>query len=186
MGYSLGMKYQQGFSLLEVIIAMMILIIMAVGATGYQLFATQKTIEAHYHTQALWIAKQALDQLSVSNVLQTQYLDNTTPFSLTGTASCPTNCQAASSGCTGAILKTYFENNLDCLVSHQPNNALIPGGTILITCAAQSGTTGSLAVSRECSVQVDWDIPMMKYRNNNNLSLGADKGRVELKSWTAL
>ena len=51
-----------GFTLLEVVIAALVLGILSVGSLGYQYHATRDARRAEAHTNAAWLAKMLLDQ----------------------------------------------------------------------------------------------------------------------------
>lgn len=163
------MTQQQGFSLIEVLASLLIVVIMAVGATGYQLFASQKTIESQYRTQAVWLANSVMGRLEINPNLAGQW--QAPKDTLSGEDSCIdiSNhvCTSSVGGCDAAALNTYDINDLTCVGENS-----LPGGKIYLSCGAIADD------QRDCAVNVVWDLPERKI---NKQELNDRFGRVEVK-----
>lgn len=161
------MTQQQGFTLIEVLVSLIIVTIMAVGATGYQMFASQKTTEAQYRTHAIWLAKNALDRLEVDSnmrVPNTEIALSTNDSNGNGINCAITTCTRAE-GCTADEFKSYNEADLQCASLQTYNNESVnglPGGTLNIACPAAG------ADSQTCTVTVAWVTPDMKLRTDKS------------------
>lgn len=166
-----------GFSLIEVMVAMMVLSIMVVGAASYQLFATQKALESQYRIQALWIARYMLDHLSSTTELRSLY-GTEDKFNLEISDSDKLDCQSLpcqdeSKACSLEEYQQRIKNQLLCLIEQQPYQSLMPKPSLSVHCKNTLLSTSASSLLNTCKVEVKWDTPINKVfinsQNNNSL-----------------
>lgn len=158
-------------------VAMMVLSIMVVGAAGYQLFATQKTLESHYRIQALWIARYMLDHLSSKSELRGLYsTERTLKLEYLIDLDCDLlSCESENQACNIREYQQRIENKLLCLIHQQPYQSLMPEGELSIQCENALPSTDANPILNKCQVEVHWDTPINKIlinkQGNNSLIL---------------
>ena len=148
----MSIKQQQGFSLLEVLISMLIITFGLLGIAGTQMLAINNTENARYQVIATSLAS------SLSAVMRGNYAYWSTPRTITitgvaaGTASqttltsfgtAPTYVDCASAVCSSSQMAFYDLRNHGLAVA----NAL-PAGTTSIACGSAIPTT--------CTVTLSW------------------------------
>jgi type IV pilus assembly protein PilV len=141
--------YQTGFTLIEVLIAVLVLSLGLLGIAGLQLQGTRHVYDSQLYTVALLQAQDMADRMraNLEGVRAGSYNN------LSGTPADP-GCIAA--GCTTAQLATFdlFRWNTD-------NTALLPSGAGDIACTDPAGAAlaaGTAAdIGSRCTITVRWD-----------------------------
>lgn len=117
-------KRQQGLSLLEVLIAILILAIGALGFAGLQMKALSTTNDANYRARAILLAQDAIERIQANPSQLEQYV-NASSWSSPG---------APGSSCTGASVcePTSMRAQDIAELAHSVSTA-IPNGQIVAT-----------------------------------------------------
>ncbi|TAN08364.1 MAG: type IV pilus modification protein PilV [Rhodanobacteraceae bacterium] len=113
---------QQGFSMLEVLIAVLVFSLGMIGLAGLLIFAIQSNHVAYLRTQATFLAHNMADRMGANpaGLWAGAYNGN---YPVTGTASCAT-------GCTPAQLATYDMQQWSTQLT-----TFLPAATGNITCS---------------------------------------------------
>lgn len=118
-------KAEQGISLIEVLISLLILSLGALGFAGLQLKGLQSTEDANYRAHATLIAQDAIERM-LSNPQQIPaYVNNSYPTGSLG-ATPPRACSA--SACSATAMATQDKNQLGWIAANS-----LPGGRITAT-----------------------------------------------------
>lgn len=128
---------QQGFGLVEILIALLVLSIGVLGYAGLQLQAISGTEGAHYRTQATAIADDLAERIAANPESEATYLDNTKWAAQKFPSAKPAgwdNCIAAA--CTSAQMAAN-----DILQISTQAAQLLPGGQV--SAAACAGSSAS-------------------------------------------
>lgn len=136
---------QQGFTLLEILIAVMVLSLGLLGVAGLQLSGTRHTYDAYLHSMALVQAQDMADRIR-ANI---EGMRNGEYNSISGTPDDP-GCIA--SGCTTAEIAVY-----DAHRWNTDNATLLPSGAGAVTCTDVNATTTTMDIGSSCTITVRWD-----------------------------
>ncbi|RDE24104.1 type IV pilus modification protein PilV [Motiliproteus coralliicola] len=151
---------QRGVSMMEVLIALVLLVTTLLGATALQITGLQTNRSAYYRTQASLLAYDIADRIRLNAVYATgdsdRYSISTSSMATPSSSSCATN----NSGCTAEQLRDidlreWAENFVDITgVGQDGSNyrSLIPGGAGVVTA---SGSSFSVSVSWQ---ELDWNV----------------------------
>lgn len=153
-------RYQSGVSMLEVLIAMVLLVTALLGATALQITGLHTNRSAYYRSQASVMAYDIADRIRLN---ASYALGDNDRYSLdTSSAALPsiTSCASTLNGCSEANLRTidileWSEHFIDVTgIGHDGNDyqAVLPGGVGEVTV---SGSTVSVQISWQ---EVDWNI----------------------------
>ncbi|MHB1215028.1 MAG: type IV pilus modification protein PilV [Thiobacillus sp.] len=127
------MKKQTGFTLLEVMVAMLVLSIGLLGLAGLMASSMRNNQSSYHRTQATWLAYDALDRLRANRVSA-----RAGGYSAAGTLGTPANCSATAP--TGTITAQD-----------------IGGWKNMIACALPEGD-GAIAVANDqVTVTIQWN-----------------------------
>lgn len=141
------MNKNAGFTLIEVLIAMLVLAVGLLGLAGLQATSLKNNLSAYNRGQATQLAYDLADRMR-ANVADAASYTNITPI---GTATVQSSCSSVSTTCTPAVMA---ENDL-----YQWNLAVtnaLPGGT------------GSIAVTSNIyTITITWDDDHDGNNNNN-------------------
>ncbi len=157
---------EQGFSLLEVLIAVVVLAVGLLGIGGLQVLSLKNNHSAHLRSQATYLAYDIIDSIRVNPDGLASYATVATDAPASHQS-----CETVSSNCTTAQLVTHDLNIWKCMLGAWDANAtcvtlgtrgLLPGGTGIVAISGndvtvtvtwiddQDGsTTTSLAVSTQ-------------------------------------
>ena len=116
-----GLQKQRGLTLIELLVAVLILSIGMLGIAGLQLGALKSNTNAFYASQGIWLAYDMADRMRANNVGVRANAYNGLDVDGTETA---VDC---SSGCTPGVLATY-----DAYVWGQ-KIATLPEGQVMVT-----------------------------------------------------
>jgi type IV pilus assembly protein PilV len=119
------MKRQQGFTLLEVLVAIVVLAVGLIGLVGLQTVSIKNNHTAYYRAIAIQQVYDMADRMraNLAGVREGDY------NSLTG-AGTNTN-----SGCTSSVCSAAALANTDLFQWNSNNGILLPGGTGSVACA---------------------------------------------------
>ena len=136
---------QRGFTLLEILIAVMVLSLGLLGIAGMQLSGTRHTYDAYLHSMALVQAQDMADRIRAN-------IEGMRDGDYNAISSTPADPGCAASGCTTAEMATYdaFRWNTD-------NAALLPSGAGAVTCTDVNATTTTMDIGSSCTITVRWD-----------------------------
>ncbi len=137
---------QQGFSLLEVLIAMFILAVGLLGAGALQMMGVQGSQDAFNRSQAIYMAYDIADRMRANPdaIIGTNAYDN---INSANAAPADPGCAAAVGGCTAAQMATLDVREWVQLVSPAAGIAALPGAT---------GTVVRTAGTDNFTVTVNW------------------------------
>ena len=110
---------QQGFTLLEVLIAVLVLSIGLIGLAGMQMLGVKNNHSATMRSQAVFLAQDISDRMRAN-------IANAGSYVVTGTPTCVALCDPAT-GCSGSGLATYD------VCTWRTAVAALPGGVGHIT-----------------------------------------------------
>ncbi|MDP5063898.1 MAG: type IV pilus modification protein PilV [Haliea sp.] len=96
---SVQRRYSQGFTLIEVLVALLVLTVGALGVIGVQLRSFEANRGALYRTQATSIATELLDQMRANRAALNSYLLTVSATQLSGIPTAP-DCATSNTGCT--------------------------------------------------------------------------------------
>ena len=139
---------QAGFSLIEVLIAMLVLSLGLLGIAGLQMQGTRYVYDAHLKSIALIQVQDMADRMRTNQpgVRAGDYSQ------VSGMAEDP-GCTAQAAGCTPAQLATY-----DQFVWNTANSALLPSGQGVVSCTdIDAATTTVMEIGSVCQLTVMWD-----------------------------
>tara|TARA_R110002167_G_scaffold17777_18_gene67596 strand:+ start:1385 stop:1954 length:570 start_codon:yes stop_codon:yes gene_type:complete len=151
---------QQGVSMIEVLIALVLLVTALLGATALQITGLQTNRSAYYRTQASLLAYDIADRIRLNATYASG--DNDRYSFNTASAATPTttSCGSSASGCSTQNLRDldireWSENFYDVTGIGQDNSAykaVLPNGSGRVTA---SGASFSVDVSWQ---ELDWNI----------------------------
>ncbi|MEH6650220.1 MAG: type IV pilus modification protein PilV [Motiliproteus sp.] len=153
-------RYQRGVSMLEVLIAMVLLITALIGATALQITGLQTNRSAYYRSQASVIAYNIADRIRINGryalVDSDRYNLDTSSAALPSVSSCATS----TNGCSEANLRNldlleWSEHFIDVTgIGHDGSDyqPILPAG---IGTISVSGATVSIQVSWQ---ELDWNV----------------------------
>ncbi|WP_421861829.1 type IV pilus modification protein PilV [Motiliproteus sp.] len=151
---------QRGVSMMEVLIALVLLVTTLLGATALQITGLQTNRSAYYRTQASLLAYDIADRIRLNAVYATgdndRYSISTSSMATPSGSTCATNV----AGCTAEQirnidLREWAENFIDINgVGQDGGNYrnLLPGGAGVVTA---SGSSFSVQVSWQ---ELDWNV----------------------------
>ncbi|MCW8944123.1 MAG: type IV pilus modification protein PilV [Sedimenticola sp.] len=96
-------KRQSGMTLLEVLIALLVISVGLLGMAGLQVAGIKMTNDAYYRSQATWLAYDVYDRMR-ANLDQAA---NTNNYRISLTDSAPTASNCATTSCTAAQMVDY-------------------------------------------------------------------------------
>jgi type IV pilus assembly protein PilV len=141
---------QSGMTLMEVLVAVLVLSVGLLGIAGLQVQGTRHAYDAQLHTLAVFQAQDMADRMR-SNMAGVRAGDYN---SRSDTPSSPPSC--GSSTCTAAELADY-----DVYRWNTDNASFLPSGAGDISCDDPSGTAlgngSEAAIGSRCTITVRWD-----------------------------
>ncbi|MGD8592831.1 MAG: type IV pilus modification protein PilV [Gammaproteobacteria bacterium] len=154
------MKHQQGISMIEVLVSLLILSLGLLGVAGLQSTSLHSNQSAYLHSQATVAANDIIDRMrsNPEGVADGVYDDVDSEAALPADP----NCITSASGCTAAQLADY-----DVREWVQTSLAVLPSATATVTLnnmGTAADTTDDVFV-----VTVNWDDPMDAQNPNKTL-----------------
>jgi len=140
---------EKGFTMIEVVIAMLVLMVGLLGIASMQTYGVQATMKSHQQAIAMVQAQDIADRIrtNISGLRSTQYTN-----AIPGAAPNPT-CIALAATCTPAELAAT-----DLFNWQAENAASLPLGQGSITCTdIDAGTAGTLEAGSSCIITLRWD-----------------------------
>ena len=142
-------KQQNGFTLIEILVAVLVLSVGMLGIAGLQTQGTRHVYDAQLHTLAVLQAQDIADRMrtNITGIRDGEYNNR---------SDTPNNPGCNSSSCTSEKLADY-----DMYRWNTDNAALLPSGAGQIACEDPSGSAlanGSDAdIGSRCTITVRWD-----------------------------
>lgn len=124
-------RHNQGFTLIEVLVALLVLSIGLLGLAGMQSYGLQNNHQSYLRSQAMLIAYDMADRMRANPTGVSSYV------MATNDTSADPGC--ISTGCTAAQLATY--DKWDWNTNYVKNTTLLPGGSASVTDNANSTYT---------------------------------------------
>ncbi|OMH33720.1 type IV pilus modification protein PilV [Motiliproteus sp. MSK22-1] len=154
------LRTNQGFSMLEVLISLVLLTSVLLGATAMQLTSLQNNRGAFYRSQASIIAADIADRIRVNSSYAASSMAAYSFNSVSSAIPANGNCITAEEGCTAASLaqqdlREWAENFSDVAgVGNDNSNytALLPGGSGSVT------ASGAIYMVQVNWTELDWNI----------------------------
>ncbi len=151
---------QQGVSMIEVMIALVLLVTTLLGATALQITGLQTNRSAYYRTQASLVSYDIADRIRLNASYASGDNDRYSFNTASSILPSATSCASSASGCSKQQLRDldireWSENFYDVTgIGHDQSayKPLLPGGTGKITA---SGANFSVEVSWQ---ELDWNI----------------------------
>ena len=128
---------QQGFGLIEVLVALLVLSIGVLGYAGLQLQAINSTETAHYQTQAIAIADDLAERIAANPESEATYLDSNN----WGAKSFPTAKPLGWENCIGSDCTSAQMATNDILQISTQAAQLLPGGQVAAAACDDSAAT---------------------------------------------
>jgi len=145
------MNYQRGTSLIEVLVATVVISVGLIGLAGLQTLSMKSNHSAYLRTQATLLAYDMLDRMR-ANLVSAQGGQYTTAFSTAPTGT--VNCE--SSSCSSASLATYDVNQWKCSLGNW--DAINTCSTTLSLSGILPGGDGSVVQAGSVhTVSVRWN-----------------------------
>lgn len=152
--------HQRGVSLLEVLIALVLLVTTLLGATALQITGLQTNRSAYYRTQASLLAYDIADRIRLNAVYASgnnnRYSLSTASMGTPSTSNCVTNVAGCSAEQIRDLdIREWAENFIDINgVGQDGGNyrSVLPGGSGLVVA---SGSSFSVQVSWQ---ELDWNV----------------------------
>lgn len=139
---------QRGFTLLEVLIAILVFSIGLLGVAGLMVLSVRTNHSAFLRTQASFLAESMADRMRTNLGYVAEYNGTYNASTATGTANCRT------AACTPLQLAAY-----DRLIWNQQLIAHLPAPTAVISCTdapPNPGYAGSQPYSGLCHMTIEW------------------------------
>ncbi|MCP3672131.1 MAG: type IV pilus modification protein PilV, partial [Gammaproteobacteria bacterium] len=134
-------RYSRGMTLIEVMVAFVIVSIGLLGIAALQTKAMQGTIDNQYRTKATDLASSLADRMRANPLADNSYIITNCPAAVPNTVCAMTPAQVQSHGdtinCTNAQMAVFDIGEI-CL-SNGASDAL-PEGDIVVTCADADGS----------------------------------------------
>ena len=156
----LNRQQQRGVSMLEVLIALVLLVTTLLGATALQITGLHTNRSAYYRSQASVVAYDIADRIRLNSTYATG--DNDRYSITTSSAALPSasSCDTAANGCSAENirnldLREWSEHFIDVTgVGHDGSDyqALLPGGVGEVSV---SGSSVSVTISWQ---ELDWNV----------------------------
>lgn len=140
---------QQGFTLIEVAVALIVLAVGLLGIAGMQSSGMQNTLKSHHRAVAMMQAQDIADRIraNISGMRATAYTN-----AIPTTAPSP-NCMTSGSSCTSAQLAATDLFNWEA-----ENQASLPSGAGSIACTDIDATTAAAyEAGTSCTITIRWD-----------------------------
>lgn len=140
------MKRQRGFSMLEVLIALLIILIGVLGTAGMQLLALQSTGWSQYQSLAALLASNMATSMR-NNTAYWVVNQPTTTITVTGNTVSPAITAGA---CLGGTCNPSQQAGFDLVNWGQSIQTALPGGTGSITCPTSTSQV-------TCTITITWN-----------------------------
>jgi type IV pilus assembly protein PilV len=150
----------RGFTLLEVLVALVVLSVGLLGLAGLQLTSVTNTRDAYYRSQALVLSYDMSDRMRANLT----GVDNGDYDAITGTA--VSNCRTTT-GCTPAQLATD-----DVFLWRAAVASSLPGGDAIV-CIDSTPADGTAATSASCDGTGDQYVAKVWWDNDRNPATSA-------------
>ena len=118
---TLSVKLVRGFSLIEVLVALVVLTIGLLGMAGLQGYSITGSYNAHLRTQATALAQGIIDRMRAN---PTEARANTYSVDIGDAPASGTDCIGVSANCTTAQLANYDVREWKCNLGAYANNAI--------------------------------------------------------------
>jgi len=136
---------QKGFTLMEVLVAVLVLSLGLLGVAGMQMMSLKNTNSAYQRTQATQLAYDIIDRMR-ANRKEAETTGSSYAVSAGGTYSASTACETTA--CTEPNMATYDIANWKVALA-----ATLPGG---------DGSTSINTASKMVTVNIQWDDVVVK------------------------
>lgn len=136
---------QNGFTMIEVLVSLLILALGLLGVAGLQMQGTRHVYDAYQHSIAVIQAQDMADRMraNLTGVRDNYYSNISTT---------PADPGCISSSCTSANLAQY-----DAFRWNSDNASLLPSGQGAVACTDINATTATLDIGSTCTITVRWD-----------------------------
>ena len=142
-------RSQQGFTLIEVAVALIVLAVGLLGIAGMQSSGMQNTLKSHHRAVAMMQAQDIADRIraNISGMRATAYTN-----AIPGSAPSP-NCMTSGATCTPTQLAAT-----DLFNWQTENAAVLPSGAGSIACTDIDATTvAAFEAGTSCTITIRWD-----------------------------
>lgn len=139
-----AIQHQSGFSLIEVMIAALVISIGMLGLAGLQLVSMKGSHQSFMRHQATFLVQDVMERIRANPALLTSYdvFDTDT----TGSFSCPAAKDCNANTCSATEIVAYDQSRLACGLNQRLSN-----GRIQIVC-----NTATTCADNKIAVQVSW------------------------------
>ena len=144
---------QRGFTLLEALIAVVIIAIGLLGLSGMQMISLRNTNEGFLRTQATASANDMAERIRANPVaVENNIFANFDSASSTYCSTLPTNCSNSTANCDATQLAQYDFHAIACgSNAYDGVQNLLPQGSMLVSCDDPATTTNVI-----CRIVVNW------------------------------
>ncbi len=149
-------RYSRGMTLIEVMVAFVIVSIGLLGIAAFQTKAMQGTIDNQYRTKATDLASSLADRMRANPLADNSYIVTNCPAAVPNNVCAMTPDQSVGTAvnCTN-IQMAVFDIGEICL-SNGASDAL-PEGGIVVTCADADGTDGDVcSAGSPLTINITW------------------------------
>ena len=114
-------KFNQGFTLMEILVTLLVLSIGLLGLAGMQVFSLTSNYDAYLRTQATFFAYELIDKL---NANRSEALSGSYDTTLSSIAGSVTNCQSNTATCSPNQLAVFEVTQWKCALGSYQGNAV--------------------------------------------------------------
>lgn len=119
---------QHGVGMVEILVSLLVLAIGVLGFTGLQLRALNSTGDSHYRSQAMALAQDLTERVTVNNLVRSFYLNTSNwPQTSVTTGQLPQDCVSSGNSCTSAEIAAWDIDQITWQAGH-----LLPEGRALM------------------------------------------------------
>ena len=145
--------HQQGFTLLEALIAVVIIAIGLLGLSGMQMISLRNTNEGFLRTQATASAHDMAERIRANSIaVENNIFASFDSASPSYCSTLPANCSSSTANCDAAQLAEYDFHAIACgSNAYDGVQSLLPQGTMSVSCDDPATITNAI-----CHIVVSW------------------------------
>lgn len=168
------LRAQSGFSLIEVMIAALVISIGMLGIAGLQLVSMKGSHQSYMRHQAMFVVQDLVERMRANpnavRVASPVYLFDTTDSTAPNCAAPPPNCGTSTSNCTVTDIANYDKYSVACKMKNT-----LSDGRIQVRCQPVDPIDGSGGcVEGLIGVQVSWSERQMGKESLKTINATAD------------
>ena len=148
----LNRKFHTGFTLMEVLVALLVLSIGLLGMAGMQVFSLSSNYDAYLRTQATFFAYELIDKVRAN---RTEALVGGYDTAIATIAGTVTDCQSATANCSPNQLAVFEVTQWKCALGAYQGNAIC-NAALDMTPILPNGDGSVTRNGTQLTVNVQW------------------------------